>query len=592
MRQGVVRLKRFTVLLAASLLMSAVPSLSQVSIDKRLTRFVCTAIGPKARLPFGTVKDTLERMGVLVEDFFLYGDCHNMVESPEPDLELPPLQYAVVNSDVDDGRFILDLLKYLETKGISTGAGLNLARDVLNRVGKGRANHTALDALEIVNERENLPSTRQVLSLLREELCRRGGEYSKPGYTCPVFVMLDQELVAELSTFPKSNENWEWVVEPKFDRAWGFDEGLAPVRVGFKWGYVDASGNLVIRPAFDQVTSFSAGLAAVKLGRKWGFIDQDGKFVIEPKFDDASGFRDDGRAVIRVDGKAGVILRDGTYIVPPIYQAIGPTSDGRTEVFTETGVGFIDATTGRVVVKPVYDSVYGYTDGVGSVQRLEPNRIGYVDHEGSMITDLRFFPAGSFSEGLAPVVPVGQYNFGYIDKRGRYVVRPQFYFAGDFSEGRAAVAKDIGSGFGYIDMRGVLVVGYKFSDATAFSDGIARVEENLRWGAIDKNGNYIVEPIYEELGEFREGLAAAKINGRYGVVDQEGRVVVDFKYQRIYPFVDGYANVMKSGKWGVVDRHGRVIVEPIFEGDSGIWDGSLRPVEFHYKWGFIRLLEE
>ena len=34
------------------------------------------------------------------------------------------------------------------------------------------------------------------------------------------------------------------VIEAKFDDAKDFYEGLAPVRVGDKWGYIDKTGNL------------------------------------------------------------------------------------------------------------------------------------------------------------------------------------------------------------------------------------------------------------------------------------------------------------------------------------------------------------
>src|ERR1035441_6208609 len=61
------------------------------------------------------------------------------------------------------------------------------------------------------------------------------------------------------------NKSGETVINPQFDRAEVFAEGLAPVRMG-RWGYVDASGKVVINPQFDKAGVFSDGLAAVKLG--------------------------------------------------------------------------------------------------------------------------------------------------------------------------------------------------------------------------------------------------------------------------------------------------------------------------------------
>ena len=61
------------------------------------------------------------------------------------------------------------------------------------------------------------------------------------------------------------NKSGETVINPQFDHAGGFVEGLAPVRMG-RWGYVDASGQMQINPQFDKADVFSEGLAAVKFG--------------------------------------------------------------------------------------------------------------------------------------------------------------------------------------------------------------------------------------------------------------------------------------------------------------------------------------
>ena len=599
MRHIGAQMKRFIFLTAVSYLINGtalpVPSWAQVSIDEKTTSLGCRSI--KAPMPFDAAKKYLERSGVLVEDFFLYGDCREMITRPGPDLVLPPLHYAITQWEVDEGRYILDLLDYLEMKGNSTGVGLNLAKSVLNRVGEGRANHRALDALEIVYEHEVFSSARKVLSQLREELCRRGGEYSVGTNSCPDPATLTREPMSELPILPKPNEHWQWLIEPQYDEAWPFSEGLAPVRVGFKWGYVNTSGNLAIRPTFDWAGSFSGGMARVETNGKVGFIDRAGQFVIDPEFDEASGFGDDGLSFIRIGGKGGVISRDGTYFIPPIYRAIGSvglTSEGIIKVFTETGWGVIDSTTGQTIVEPVFDDIYGFSEGVATLQMYNPSRFSYIDRVGSMIIEERFLEAKDFSEGLAAVIPIGRRKFGYIDKTGQYVVKPQFYIGGHFSEGRAYVMLDIAGDFGYIDKHGTLVIGYKFSEATEFSDGVAHVKVDRMWGVIDRNGNYIVEPIYEELGEFGEGLATAKKNGRYGVVDQEGRVVVDFEYQDVSILGNGLFGVLKDGKWGIIDQQGRIIIEPVFEGSFSLLSsgGSILPVQIRFKWGFIRLLEE
>mgnify|MGYP000456301726 FL=1 len=96
------------------------------------------------------------------------------------------------------------------------------------------------------------------------------------------------------------------VISPQFDDALPFADGLAAVKVGSKWGFIDKSGKQVISPQFDDPWYFADGLAPVKVGSKWGFIDKSGKQVISPQFEDARGF-DDGLAAVEINGKWGYI---------------------------------------------------------------------------------------------------------------------------------------------------------------------------------------------------------------------------------------------------------------------------------------------
>jgi hypothetical protein len=71
-------------------------------------------------------------------------------------------------------------------------------------------------------------------------------------------------------------------VTPQFERAGNFSEGLAPVRVGGKFGYADPAGKLVVIPQFDGAEECFDGLARVAVGRKHGYIDQTGKYIWAP----------------------------------------------------------------------------------------------------------------------------------------------------------------------------------------------------------------------------------------------------------------------------------------------------------------------
>lgn len=69
-----------------------------------------------------------------------------------------------------------------------------------------------------------------------------------------------------------------------------------------KWGFSDDAGNIVIEPQFEDAKKFSDGLAAVKSQDLWGYIDINAEFVIEPNFVFANNFSD-GFALVSEDNQ-------------------------------------------------------------------------------------------------------------------------------------------------------------------------------------------------------------------------------------------------------------------------------------------------
>ena len=107
------------------------------------------------------------------------------------------------------------------------------------------------------------------------------------------------------------NKEGKFVINPKFNYAWSFSEGLARVRIGDeetgKYGYINKEGQFVIKPQFYYAGYFSEGLAEVSIdGEKYGYINKEGQFVIKPQFDYAGSFSE-GLAKVRVGEKWGYL---------------------------------------------------------------------------------------------------------------------------------------------------------------------------------------------------------------------------------------------------------------------------------------------
>jgi hypothetical protein len=65
-------------------------------------------------------------------------------------------------------------------------------------------------------------------------------------------------------------------IPQSYNGAWAFQDGMAVVKYGTKYGYVDTTTALRIRTIYDEAGTFSSGMARVKIGDKRFFIDKNG----------------------------------------------------------------------------------------------------------------------------------------------------------------------------------------------------------------------------------------------------------------------------------------------------------------------------
>ena len=264
------------------------------------------------------------------------------------------------------------------------------------------------------------------------------------------------------------------VIEPTFDRAYPFSDGLAAIEKQQRWGFIDTSGEIVIEPQFISVGLFSEGLATFQGKRqstKFGYIDKTGKVVIQPQFDEAEAFRN---GVARV----GFATLQGRLL------------SKIADVGLECHHKYIDRT-GKIVPNP---SPLHHAAGIPGelIPFTKNDLVGYLRAQGEVAIPPQFHVGSDFSEGLACVSK--EALFGYIDSRGEWVIPPRFQYANDFSEGLAAVSLGE-SGWGFIDRAGNEVIPGKFTWVYGgFRHGIAEVAWDRKRGYINKKGDWVWKP--------------------------------------------------------------------------------------------------
>jgi hypothetical protein len=123
------------------------------------------------------------------------------------------------------------------------------------------------------------------------------------------------------------DESGEFIVEPKFWWAYPFSEGFACVLLsgeGAGYGFIDKTGGLLIK-GLKTDSMFHEGLAPISLGGKWGYLGTDMKVAIAPQFDFAHPFYE-GMATVEVAGKWGYVDKEGRMVIPPKYDITMPAA--------------------------------------------------------------------------------------------------------------------------------------------------------------------------------------------------------------------------------------------------------------------------
>ena len=325
---------------------------------------------------------------------------------------------------------------------------------------------------------------------------------------------------------------------------------LLLIRVDEKAGFIDRTGKIVIEPQFEEAEEFAEGIAPVKTNGKWGFIDESGKFVVEPKFSCVFWyFLSEGITPVCFEGKMGAIDTTGKFVVEPKYEMIYKFSEGVVPVQKEKSEYFekwiyVDKQGKQIIDKEFYGASV-FSAGRAFVE-VGFDEWALIDKSGNEVTKKHFNSFDHFnvfSEGLAAVKVKDKY--GYIDRNGKFVIKPRFAGARNFSEGLAAV--DFGCSYGYINPKGEIIIKPQYSFAGDFSEGLAAASPERKNRLILKSGGKIYCPL--------------NAPGLIGYIDKTGEMIVEPQFAYGFNFSNGIAQISSDMSWdnlGYIDRRGYI----------------------------------
>ena len=370
-------------------------------------------------------------------------------------------------------------------------------------------------------------------------------------------------------------------IDPQYEDAGFFSEGLVAVKQDDKWGYIDLANKVVIPFEYDYASYFSEGYAIVgkieavtiedwvweDMVQDWVYIEEE-RGVLNLGFIDKSGTYKPFR-YLDADWQSGEVVQQDLRFdsemldYSNMFYFHGGWASINFIVFNTDGNQF------RTLDDSRYRAVRVPTQGlVAARDAMDESGQVYLDMNGNIVLDLmgyrlydadnvlmdeydeeltryeRFtFEAFPFNQGLAYVVEytydihTGEESIlgGFIDMHGRWAIEPQF-------EGFNFLLTDSNGEFRF------------FNDG-----GLASIGKDGAFGAIDRTGASVVAHVYEELWPFSEGLAAFMQDGLYGYIDTSGNVAIPARFLAAAAFEGGFALVHDGRGAMLIDRNGEAI---------------------------------
>ena len=341
-------------------------------------------------------------------------------------------------------------------------------------------------------------------------------------------------------------EKWGFLENSEIHDIGTFNDGLASYQdEDRKYGYIKKNGEIIVDPIYDKAASFSEGLAVVTKDDKAGFIDTTGKIVIPLQFKDEVGEFKNGMAKIEIEDRYGFIDRTGNFRIKPIYDEVTDFEEGLAAVKTNNKWGFVNSE-GEFVIKLQYMNIGVFYHGLAPV--LVDGKWGSINKKGEIVVQPQFYDRVYFDENGIGYVDTGG-RWGYINKKGeiQFLIGKRYDYGKWFSESLAVVRDFSSNKAGFIDKSGNLAIEPKFDNASSFYEGLASVTINKKCGYINKEDEFVIEPTYDWCSYFSEGLTIVfkDSTNSYSVIDTLGNQIFGPIEKRVSAFMMAWPHSKK-----------------------------------------------
>lgn len=322
------------------------------------------------------------------------------------------------------------------------------------------------------------------------------------------------------------------------------------------WGFMQQDGSK-IGGDYESVSNFSEGLARVKKGRKYGYINKTGQLIIACKYSFAFDFKE-GVGIVQKTRRYGGINVLGKVVIPFHYTRLFPFRDGFAKIGGKLKISSWNEPT---------DSSGQFSTGA-TISVSDPVHPQFIDKKNTLykVKNYRQTPKKLrpvlYPNGMVRRFDMRPQQVYYLNKQNKVIARNKYYYGELFKENLAAVTASKGGKCGYINLHGQEVVTPKYNECKRFSEGLGNVQLNDKWGYVNHTGKEVIACQFDEAADFVRGIAVVKKGKYYGVINLLGKWLVapSFTYVDTYSALANRGLIivkLSNGQEGYIDTKGR-----------------------------------
>lgn len=387
-----------------------------------------------------------------------------------------------------------------------------------------------------------------------------------------------------------------------------FHESYYPFASNDLFGYFDSEGKVVIEPQYDQASAFQDGLAIVGKNGKFGLINKKNQVLIEFLYDEILEFTDN-RAVVIIGDSVGLIDRSGRAIVPAHYNDILSLGNGLLALqLTNESNYVITDINANPKSEAVFEEINVFEKGIciaktksgfgifnkeckwqipasfESFKQLSDSlfefglngKKGLIKLDGKKVVEAIYDEFSKYDAvGKQILARQGVLMFHLNEFGQKIIPNPVEYFPGAFENAfffKGTAIYRYKNKFGLLDNTFREVLKPQFDGLGRVFTGVP-IFKNQKWGIIDYKGKLILPLEYDNIETLPYLGYLVEKNGMLGVLDQDFKTLIPTSFSIIKPFESDYFLVSNGKKYGLYSKKGELILPvqydliKVFDGD-------------------------